>query len=107
MDLLSLQLFLNVLQAGSLIKGAESSCFAPSTASRRLTELERELGVDLFDRGCRPIKPTECGKVLQRYAKQILDTVGQARVAIAQLDHEKIAYQQSTWNSEGYRKLSR
>ncbi len=85
MDPRTLQLFLAVVNTGSLLEAAEKTCFAPATASRRLAELERSLGVQLLDRGCRPLEPTECGRAFRFHAQEILQAIQLADVAMAKI----------------------
>ncbi len=43
--------------------------------SQRIRDLERELGVDLFDRNPRRVQLTEAGALLLEYARRVLDDV--------------------------------
>ena len=50
LDLYSLQVFLAVLEEGSIAAAAVREHIAPSALSKRLSELERTLDVTLFQR---------------------------------------------------------
>ena len=75
MDMKDLRLFVAVYEA----KGFSHACRAlgtvQSNVSARIQNLERFLGVSLFERRYRGIVPTEKGKELYGHAKQLLATL--------------------------------
>jgi DNA-binding transcriptional LysR family regulator len=56
----------------SVSKAAKLSELSQSAASQALQEVERELGVPLFDRTRRPLLPTTAGKVYLEYCRDVL-----------------------------------
>ena len=66
LDLYSLQVFLAVLEEGSIAAAAVREHIAPSALSKRLSELERTLDVTLFQRHARGVEPTSAAKALAR-----------------------------------------
>jgi DNA-binding transcriptional LysR family regulator len=59
-------------------RAADRVGIAQPPLSRAIKQLERRLGVDLLDRGCRGVTLTAAGEVLYREAKEILDAVTSA-----------------------------
>ncbi|MDF1654567.1 MAG: LysR substrate-binding domain-containing protein [Coxiellaceae bacterium] len=68
-----LEVFVNTAKNSSLKQGAEASHMTPAAASMSLVELERHLGVKLFDRIGKRIKLNELGKALLPKAVSTLD----------------------------------
>ncbi|UIF85689.1 LysR family transcriptional regulator [Cupriavidus sp. UYPR2.512] len=74
-DLTTVQLFIAVADAGSITRGAERLHLAPAAASRRVLELEAQLGVSLFERLPHGMALTEAGRALLAHARGITHTV--------------------------------
>lgn len=72
LDLYSLQVFLAVLEEGSIAAAAVREHIAPSALSKRLSELERTLDVILFQRHARGVEPTSAARALARRARALL-----------------------------------
>ena len=68
MDLESLQIFLDCLHRGNFTDVARQHDIAPSSVSRVISGLEKELGFRLFQRSTRRLQATEAG---QRYGDRI------------------------------------
>lgn len=68
MDTASLDLFADVMRAGGFAAAARERGVAPSTVSRAIAALERDLGVRLFERSTRRFQPTEAAL---RYADDL------------------------------------
>lgn len=83
MDLGSLRIFLAVAEEGSVSRAAERLHYVQSNVTTRLRRLEEDLGTSLFVRTGRGMVPTSAGKSLQGYARQILRTVEEARLAVS------------------------
>lgn len=78
--LADLQLFLRVLDLGSISAAARSLDLSVAVASQRLKRLERELGVRLFHRTTRRLHPTPEGQHLAAHGRVLveeLETLGQ------------------------------
>ncbi len=80
-----LEIFLAVARARSFTRAAETLRLSQSTLSVHVLELERELGVRLFDRRGRAVTPTEAGRLLEDHARRIATTVASARHTIDEL----------------------
>lgn len=68
MNLNTLPLFTHIIQTGSLSKTADKLGVPIAIISRQITELEKSLGVQLFDRQKTGVKPTLAG---QQFYEQI------------------------------------
>ena len=79
----SLRLIRDVAQLRSISKAALAGEISQSAASQSLTDLERELGVLLFDRSTRPLTTTPAGKL---YLELCRDVMRREEEVNAQLD---------------------
>jgi DNA-binding transcriptional LysR family regulator len=70
-DLVDLRLVLNIAEAASITHGAARSGLALASASERLRDMERELGVALFERQRRGVSPTPAGLALLHHARLV------------------------------------
>jgi DNA-binding transcriptional LysR family regulator len=68
----NLRLIRDVAQHRSVSKAARWNDLSQSAASQALGELERELGVTLFDRGTRPLTVTPAGKAYVEFCRDVL-----------------------------------
>ena len=73
-----LRLFVTAARSGSMSKAASDIGLTQPALSRCITELERTLGVLLFDRTNRGISPTPHGEVLLRRATGVLEDLRHA-----------------------------
>jgi DNA-binding transcriptional LysR family regulator len=78
-DVADLQLFLGVVEQGSLTRGARSMRLALASASERIAAMEEALGARLLERTSRGVRPTAAGEALVRHARIILFQVEQMR----------------------------
>lgn len=72
MTLGNLRLIRDVAFHHSISKAARLSTVSQSAASQAIQEVERELGIELFDRGTRPLTVTPAGKVYVEYCRDVL-----------------------------------
>lgn len=72
LDPLSLRLFVAVMEEQAIARAAVREHIATSAASRRLTELEAQLKVRLFERSNRGIAPTPAAYTLLDLARSVL-----------------------------------
>jgi DNA-binding transcriptional LysR family regulator len=89
MDLRHLQTFQAVLREGSFLKAARSLGLAQPTVSLHIQELEKELGLELFDRTGRERVKTPAGELLAGRALPILDAVEVLSRSMAELKDGK------------------
>ena len=85
MDIANLQAFLAVADSGSFSQAAEHLFLTQPAISKRIAQLEAELGVKLFDRIGRRITLTEAGETLLQRSRTILQELEDTRRAIGNL----------------------
>ncbi len=79
-----LEAFVAVLEAGSFQGAARRLHATPPAVSKRISELEIELGVRLFDRSTRQCHITSRGRALVPYAQRVLGDIGEIRRTIGE-----------------------
>lgn len=84
LDLTDLRLFLKVIEAESITRGADRAHLALASASARIRGMEDRLGVALLERGPRGVRPTPAGRTLARHACTILDQYERLRGEIGE-----------------------
>jgi len=72
MDIQQLRYFVEVAQELHFGRAADRLHITPSPLSRRIRELERELGVELYVRGYHDVQLTEAGQLLLDPARDVL-----------------------------------
>ena len=83
MDMDQVRTFLEVVEAGSFVRAAESLNVTQSTVSARIKELEVRLGQPLFIRRKSGVTLTTAGKRFQPHASTLIHVLQQARQDIA------------------------
>lgn len=78
--------FSSIVTTGSISAAAKSLGLPRATLSRRLSRLEKELGVRLMHRGTRSLVLTEAGEELHRRARRITADASAAWSAVRRLD---------------------
>jgi len=78
LGLRQLRYFLAIADAGALSRAAESLNVAQSALSHHVAEIERALGVKLFDRKPRGVSLTTAGQRLREHANAILSALDKA-----------------------------
>ena len=73
MDIDSLRTFVLLSETGNFTKTSQFMFIAQSTVSNRINELERELGVRLFERNNRSVTLTRQGEEFLDYARKVID----------------------------------
>ena len=86
-DLLTLQLFVAIVEEQSIAKAAERKNIAASAVSRRISDIEELFQVELLHRHSKGIEPTPAGYALLEHARVILGN-------LAQLETELSGYRQ-------------
>ncbi len=71
-DLVTLRLFVAVLDAGSLTAGANRFGISLAAASKRIAELEQHCGIALLQRGQRGVLATREGQTVHRLAIEVI-----------------------------------
>ncbi|SPL70098.1 LysR family transcriptional regulator [Acinetobacter stercoris] len=72
MELRHLRYFVAVVEEQSFTKAAEKLFIAQPPLSRQIQNLENELGIQLFERGSRPLQTTVAGQFFYQHAVKLL-----------------------------------
>ncbi len=88
MDMKQLEALVYVVETGSFSRAGELLHLTQPTISSHIASLERELKIKLIVRTTKEIYPSEAGKRLYGYAKEILSTREEAIHAIGDFFHE-------------------
>jgi DNA-binding transcriptional LysR family regulator len=88
MDNQNLKAFITVAELGSFSESAEQLHLTQSAISKRIAQLEQQMGKKLFDRIARQVTLTEAGKALLPRARRILQEYENALQAINDLSGE-------------------
>jgi len=86
MNLHHLRYFLSVAQTGSFSKAAQDMHVTQPTVSSGIAELEKTLGVRLFNRGSRHVELTMEGRTLVSYAMQVQDLISEVEDRLQRRD---------------------
>lgn len=73
MNLKQLEAFVRVAEAGSFSKAAKGLFLTQPTVSAHISTLEKELNARLFVRNTKEVSLSEDGKLLYRYARQMIE----------------------------------
>lgn len=92
MEFDQLKAFLMVAETGTFSRAAIRLDTTQPILSRKVKMLEEELGADLFHRTGRGVVLSEAGKMLEQYARGILDTAVSARAAIQALGASPVGH---------------
>ena len=88
MNLHQLRIFYTVARLGSFSRAAEELRISQPSVSIQVADLERSMSVDLFEQLGKRIYLTDAGRVLEDYARQILNLVEEANSALAEVAGE-------------------
>lgn len=83
-----LKYFLMVAKLGNVTKAANNLHITQPTLSRQIADLEKEMGIALFDRSNRHLTLTKAGTVFQQKAQMIIDLIDQTEIELKQQDDE-------------------
>ncbi|MGH1488973.1 MAG: LysR family transcriptional regulator [Acidimicrobiales bacterium] len=84
-ELSALDLFVSVVNLGSLSKAAAAHQIAQPSASTRIRSLERQLGVTLLDRSPTGSVPTTAGSLVAGWAEGVLRSANELNAGVAAL----------------------
>ncbi len=82
-DLASLALFIRIAETKSITKAAQASHIALAAASRRMTQLEEQYGVQLLFRTARGVELTPAGTALLAHARRMLGQADELRAELS------------------------
>ncbi|KZY31685.1 MULTISPECIES: LysR family transcriptional regulator [unclassified Oleiphilus] len=77
-DLNEMAIFAVVVGSGSFTKAADKLKLPKSTVSRKVSQLEKRIGVRLINRTTRNLKPTETGKLYHEHCVKMLEQAEEA-----------------------------
>lgn len=78
----TIRMFVRVYELGSMSSAARDQRTSPAVASARISELEKHLGVRLFNRTTRSLQPTENGRIFYDGARKVLEAIEEAEAAV-------------------------
>lgn len=78
----NIRMFVRVYELGSMSAAARDQRCSPAVASARIAELEKHLGVRLFNRTTRALSATEHGELFYDGANRILEAIDSAEAAV-------------------------
>jgi DNA-binding transcriptional LysR family regulator len=81
----NLRVLKDIAHFRSISKAARTHGLSQSAASQALSELERDLGIELFDRRRRPLDITAAGKLYLEYCREVLRKEDEMKASLAQL----------------------
>jgi len=87
-----IQAFIQIVDSGTITAAAEQLRVAKSAISRRLSELEEQLGVELFHRSTRKLNLTDSGHLFYQRCTLIIDEIREAEFSVSQ-SHKEISGQ--------------
>ena len=79
----NLRMFVRVYELGSMSAAERDQRTSPAVASARIADLEKHLGIRLFNRTTRTLQPTENGRLFYEGALKILDAIAEAEATVA------------------------
>lgn len=85
LDLNLLMLFPQIVSAGSITRATSRLQVPKATLSRKLRELERQIGAVLLKRGPRGLEMTEVGRALHHHCERIAETAFDASQIAAEM----------------------
>lgn len=81
----NIKTFVRVYELGSMSAAGRDLRVSAAVASSRIADLEKHLGVRLFNRTTRSLRPTEHGELFYKGAIKIIDTIEEVESGIAEI----------------------
>ena len=81
----NLRMFVRVFELGNMSAAARDQRTSAAVASSRIAELEKHLGVRLFNRTTRSLQPTENGRLFYDGARRVLEAIEEAEAAVTEV----------------------
>ncbi len=85
MELRHLRYFVAVARERNFTRAAEVLHIAQPPLSRQIQQLEDELGIGLIERGSRPLRLSEAGRLFYEQAVQVLDRIDEIKTLVSRL----------------------
>lgn len=90
LDIPRLRLLRTVVATGSIRASASALGYTPSAVSQQLASLQRETGLQLFERVGRGIEPTAAGRTLAAEAEPLFEALSRVAGVVDDLRHGRI-----------------
>ena len=81
----NLRMFVRVYELGNMSVAARDQRTSAAVASSRIAEMEKHLGVRLFNRTTRSLQPTENGRLFYDGARRVLEAIEEAEAAVTEV----------------------
>ena len=81
----NLRMFVRVYELGNMSAAARDQRTSAAVASSRIAEMEKHLGVRLFNRTTRSLQPTENGRLFYDGARRVLEAIEEAEAAVTEV----------------------
>lgn len=88
MNAANLRLIRDVAHLRNVSKAAKIHQLSQSAVSQQIREVEKDLGVELFDRGTRPLTVTPAGKLYVEYCRDVLRRHDEFEASLARLQNQ-------------------
>ncbi|UNK71025.1 LysR family transcriptional regulator [Microbacterium sp. H1-D42] len=88
-ELAALELLVAAVRSGSISAAAREAEVAQQSASMRLRNIERMLGLELLQRTTRGVEPTAAGETVAAWAEEVLAAAERFRVGVEMLRDER------------------
>src|SRR3954464_4774691 len=82
-----LQIFMEVARRGSMLQAAEALHLTTPAVSMQIKELEKQVGLTLFDRSTKRLALSKAGQVFEGHAKRIM-------IDLQEVDHDIVRFKQ-------------
>lgn len=89
-DLRALEIFLAVCDAGTMAQAARRLGLTQPAISQAVAEMERRIGIALFDRSARPLALTAAGGALRQRASALLSEARQIAPLLREAEHARL-----------------
>lgn len=90
MDIQSLEAFLAVAELGSFSRAGEKLFLTQPAISKRIANLENQIGTALFDRIGREVYLTEAGELLKARARRVIEDIKDLQTAVSQIHDDDV-----------------
>ena len=85
MDLKHIREFIEIADCGNFLESADNLEISQSAISKHIQALEKEMGIQLFNRTTRKVSLSEAGKILLPYALQLNDIYNDMQMDLEEL----------------------
>ncbi|TCK31067.1 DNA-binding transcriptional LysR family regulator [Ancylobacter aquaticus] len=89
-DLRALEIFLAVCDAGTMAQAARRLGLTQPAISQAVADLERRMGITLFDRSARPLALTAAGGALRQRASALISEARQIAPLLREAEHARL-----------------